>query len=93
MSNATATYSDESIYVTFTATLAPDWDGAGQSFIDVSDIEIETLSILGVEINPVQFAAFPEELQAAIQSLGDDLTFEGDLDDDGDYRYEMSRDE
>lgn len=93
MSNGTATYADESLEVTFSATLSPDWDGAGQPLIDVSDITIETVTILGVEITPEQLKAFPEELQAALQSLGDEVEFDGDPDDDGDRAYEDYRDE
>ena len=93
MSNATASYSDDSVEVSFSASMAPDWDGSGRPLVDISGVEIESLTILGVKISPVAFDKFPLDLQEAVYALAEECEFTGDFEDDGDYAYEQSRDE
>jgi hypothetical protein len=71
-----ATHAGEEVHVTFHARTersdygvpgSPVWDE-----VDPSSVEIATLSILGVDVDP---RVLPDDLVEAIRSLSDDLEF------------------
>lgn len=71
---ASATHTGEEIEVTFTARMVKTDYGVERSPIwyEPEDIEIDTLSILGVEVDP---KALPKPLIDEIYNLADDLEF------------------
>lgn len=91
MATASATYNGEEITVTFSATATDDWIGdpsvpnGTYSVTDISNICVESLDILGVTVT---LESLPENLQAAIIALADEVEFtaeEPDYDDSRDY--------
>lgn len=85
MPQARATFTGEEVEVKFTATATADWIGDASvpngtmDVTDISDYEVDSLTILGVEVD---FTKLPDDLQAAILALADDLDFEVDEPDD-----------
>lgn len=73
-----ATYLGEEIEVTFTATAQRDWIGDAsvpngtQECIDIDDIEVEAVTILGVTVD---YYNLPDDLQTAIYILSDEVEF------------------
>lgn len=81
MSNCRATYEGEELTVRFTATISTDWEGdfrvpnGAREVDDISDIEIDRVDILGIEVDP---AVLPKKPQDEILALAEGLTFEQD---------------
>lgn len=67
-----ATYRGEEMTISYSAAL-----GIYEEGDEVTDIEVEDLSILGVD---VKLADLPKALQAAILAQADELTFESEGD-------------
>ena len=74
---ATAKYRGEEVEVTFTANMVRNDYGVERSPVwhEPEDIEIDTVSILGVEVDPKYL---PEKLVAAIHELSDEVEFKND---------------
>lgn len=99
MSNTHGTYFDDSISISFSANVVPDYIGdpsvpnGTKSIEAIEDIEIDTLSILEINITKAELALFPTKLQEALQALHEEVEWEVDaLDDDGDYAYDLAND-
>lgn len=98
MSNTRGTYFDDSISISFSANIVEDWAGDPRvpngtySVQSIEDVEIETLSILGIDIAKEALALFPAALQEALLELADEVDWEFDALDDGDYAYELAND-
>lgn len=72
MSQGRATFIGEEVLVRFTATCVDEPD---TNSLYVEDTEVDSLTILDVEVD---FAKLPDDLQAAILALADNLEFEVD---------------
>ncbi len=74
---ASAKYNGEEVEVTFTARMVKTDYGVDRSpvWYEPEDIEIDTLSILGVEVDPKDL---PKALVEAIHELSDEVEFEND---------------
>lgn len=74
---ATATYSGEEVEVTFSCEMEVNDYGVPRSPVwvepDPSTTRIETLTILGVSVDP---KALPSDLVGAIHALADEVEFE-----------------
>lgn len=88
MTRATAKYSGEELEVEFSGVLQNDWIGdpsvpnGTQEVLDLSEVDIETITILGVGVDK---KVLPIELQEKILELHEELEFEADEPDYDDY--------
>lgn len=99
MANATGTYKGEEVIATFSAEASPDWIGdpsvpnGTQECVDIQNIELVDVTILGVELSVAQYKHLPEALQAAVLELADEVEWEIDSADDGDADYDLDRED